>query len=234
MLRIIDSEGQHVTDIDPLHYRDSIGEAVEEHSFLKSPFYKPLGYPEGIYRVGPLARLNMATCAGTPLADRALQEFQSLDWQERQSSFYFHYARLIEILYGIEKIEELLNTPDILSTHVQALASINNFDGVGVSEAPRGTLLHHYRTDEHGLITWANLIIATGHNNMAMDRGVLQTAQRFVKGENIQEGMLNRVEAVIRTFDPCLSCSTHAIGQMPLHIELKAPDGTVLDTVQRG
>jgi NAD-reducing hydrogenase large subunit len=95
-------------------------------------------------------------------------------------------------------------------------------------------LLHHYRTDEHGLITWANLIIATGHNNLAMDRGVLQTAQRFVKGETIEEGMLNRVEAVIRTFDPCLSCSTHAIGQMPLHIELKASDGTLLDTVQRG
>ncbi len=234
ILRVIDSDGAHVIDIDPAVYMASIGEAVEDHSYLKSPFYKPAGYPAGIYRVGPLARLNMAARAGTPLADKALREFQSLAWEERQSSFYFHYARLIEILYGIEKIEELLNTRHILDTHVQSLANVNAYEGVGVSEAPRGTLLHHYKTDEHGLITWANLIIATGHNNLAMDRGVLQTAQRFVKGESIQEGMLNRVEAVIRTFDPCLSCSTHAIGQMPLHVELMAADGTVLDTVQRG
>lgn len=233
VLRIIGADGAHVTDIDPAAYMETIGEAVEDFSYLKSPFYKPVGYPAGMYRVGPLARLNMATRAGTPLADAALKTFQSLDWQERQSSFYFHYARLIEIIHGIEKIEELLNTPDILNDHVQALANANNYEGVGVSEAPRGTLLHHYKIDEHGLINWANLIIATGHNNLAMDRGVLQTAQYFVKGDQLQEGMLNRVEAVIRTFDPCLSCSTHAVGQMPLHIELVAPDGSVLDTLQR-
>jgi len=234
ILRVIDAEGEIVRDIDPFEYMESIGEAVEDHSYLKSPYYKPIGYPAGVYRVGPLARLNMATRAGTPLADAALKEYQSLDWAERQSSFYFHYTRLIEILYGIERIEELLNTRDILNTNVQAHANVNSFEGVGVSEAPRGTLLHHYKIDESGLITWANLIIATGHNNLAMDRGVLQTAQKFVKGDNIPEGMLNRVEAVIRTFDPCLSCSTHAIGQMPLHIELTAPDGTVLDTLTRG
>lgn len=234
ILRIIDADGKHVTDVDPTRYMDIIGEAVEDHSYLKSPFYKPLGYPAGIYRVGPLARLNMATHAGTPMADEALKAYQTLDWKERQSSFYFHYARLIEILYGIERIEELLHTPNILDKRVQALANINSEEGIGISEAPRGTLLHHYRADEHGLITWANLIIATGHNNLAMDRGVLQTARHFVRGNTIQEGMLNRVEAVIRTFDPCLSCSTHAVGQMPLHIELLAPDGSQLDTVQRG
>jgi len=234
VLRVIDADGELVTDIDPFDYMESIGEAVEDHSYLKSPYYKPLGYPDGIYRVGPLARLNMATRAGTPLADAALKDYQSLDWAERQSSFYFHYTRLIEILYGIEKIEELLNTRDILSTNVQAQANVNSFEGVGVSEAPRGTLLHHYKIDENGLITWANLIIATGHNNLAMDRGVLQTARKFIDGNNIQEGMLNRVEAVIRTFDPCLSCSTHAIGQMPLHIQIKAPDGSVVKSVTRG
>lgn len=234
ILRVIDSEGEHVADIDPFDYMESIGEAVEDHSYLKSPYYKPIGYPAGIYRVGPLARLNMATRAGTPLADAALAEYQSLDWAERQSSFYFHYTRLIEILYGIEKIEQLLNTRDILDEHVQSIANVNNYEGIGVSEAPRGTLLHHYKIDENGLVTWANLIIATGHNNLAMDRGVLQTAKRFVKGDQIEEGMLNRVEAVIRTFDPCLSCSTHAIGQMPLHIDLTAPDGSVLQTLQRG
>jgi NAD-reducing hydrogenase large subunit len=234
ILRIVDANGDIVRDIDPFDYMDSIGEAVEDHSYLKSPYYKPAGYPDGAYRVGPLARLNMATRAGTPMADEALKEYQSLPWEERQSSFYFHYTRLIEILYGIEKIEELLNTRDILATHVQAQANVNSYEGVGVSEAPRGTLLHHYKIDENGLVTWANLIIATGHNNLAMDRGVFQTAKHFVKGEKIEEGMLNRVEAVIRTFDPCLSCSTHAVGQMPLQIELTAPDGTVLDTVTRG
>jgi NAD-reducing hydrogenase large subunit len=234
ILRVIDAEGEIVKDIDHFDYMDSIGEAVEDHSYLKSPFYKPLGYPGGVYRVGPLARLNMATRAGTPLADAALKDYQSIDWAERQSSFYFHHTRLIEILYGIEKIEELLNTRDILDKNVQAKANVNSYEGVGVSEAPRGTLLHHYKIDENGLITWANLIIATGHNNLAMDRGVFQTAQHFIKGDQIEEGMLNRVEAVIRTFDPCLSCSTHAIGQMPLHIELTAPDGTVLDTITRG
>jgi NAD-reducing hydrogenase large subunit len=234
VLRLVDARGNIVEDIQPNRYMEVIGEASEDHTFLKSPFYKPVGYPAGLYRVGPLARLNMAKRTGTPLADAALKEFQSLDWLERQSSFYFHYARLIEILYGIEKIEILLNETDILDTHVQAAASVNSYEGAGVSEAPRGTLMHHYRVDENGLMTWANLIIATGHNNLAMDKGVLQTAQRFVKGDNIQEGMLNRVEAVIRTFDPCLSCSTHAIGQMPLHIDLTAPDGTVLDTIKRG
>lgn len=234
ILRIVDANGDIVRDIDPFDYMDSIGEAVEDFSYLKSPYYKPAGYPDGAYRVGPLARLNMATRAGTPMADEALKEYQSLPWEERQSSFYFHYTRLIEILYGIEKIEELLNTRDILATNVQAQANVNSYEGVGVSEAPRGTLLHHYKIDENGLVTWANLIIATGHNNLAMDRGVLQTAKHFVKGDKIEEGMLNRVEAVIRTFDPCLSCSTHAVGQMPLQIKLAAPDGTVLDTVTRG
>ncbi|MEO0560689.1 MAG: Ni/Fe hydrogenase subunit alpha [Chloroflexota bacterium] len=234
VLRIIDANGEFVADVDTPNYMDLIGEAVEDHSYLKSPYYKPIGYPDGIYRVGPLARLNMATHAGTPLADEALKVYQSLDWEERQSSFYFHYTRLIEILYGIEKIEQLLNTPNILDTHVQSHADINSFEGVGISEAPRGTLMHHYRVDENGLVKWVNLIIATGHNNLAMDRGVLQTAREFVRGQEIEEGMLNRVEAVIRTFDPCLSCSTHAIGKMPLQVELVAVDGTVVDRVIRG
>ena len=133
-----------------------------------------------------------------------------------------------------ERLEQLLNDPDILSRHVRAFAGPNNFEGVGVAEAPRGTLIHHYKIDEQGLITWANLIIATGHNNLAMNRGVLQVAQHFVHGTQLAEGMLNRVEAVIRAFDPCLSCSTHAVGQMPLSIQLIGADGTLLDELRRG
>jgi NAD-reducing hydrogenase large subunit len=150
-----------------------------------------------------------------------------------QSSFHYHYARLIEILYGFEKIDELLHHEDILSDRVRAHAVPNSGEGIGVSEAPRGTLIHHYEIDQHGLITRANLIIATGHNNMAMDRGVYEVAKRYVRGARLNEGMLNRVEALIRSFDPCLSCSTHAVGQMPLHVQLLAHDGNVVDEIKR-
>ncbi len=134
----------------------------------------------------------------------------------------------IEILYGIERIEQLLNESDILDKQRARNRKAKPLEGIGVSEAPRGTLMHHYKIDENGLITWVNMIIATGHNNLAMNRSVKQVAQHYVKSAQLQEGMLNRVEAVIRTYDPCLSCSTHAFGQMPLHIQLLAPDGSIV------
>jgi len=146
------------------------------------------------------------------------------------SSFYYHYARLIEIVYALEKMEQLLSGPESMDTNVRARANVNNGEGIGVSEAPRGTLMHHYKVDANGLITWANLIIATGHNNAAMNRGVLQVARHFVHGNRLTEGMLNRVEAVIRTFDPCLSCSTHASGRLALEVELRSHEGELLDT----
>lgn len=230
-LRFIDAEGKIVADnIDGNDYADYIAEAVQPSSYLKSPYYKPLGFPAGIYRVGPLARLNIVESLGTPLADAEMPAFRQLD---RQSSFHFHYARLIEVLYAWERIEQLLNDPKILDEHVRARAAVNADEGVGVAEAPRGTLIHHYQIDKDGLITRANLIIATGHNNLAMNRGVLQVAQHFVKGARLDDGMLNRVEAVVRAYDPCLSCSTHAVGQMPLHVQLLAPDGSVVDELVR-
>jgi NAD-reducing hydrogenase large subunit len=234
VLRLTAADGSVVNPaIDPDNYSEFIGEAVESFSYLKSPYYIPAGYPDGLYRVGPLARLNIVETCGTPLADEALDVFQALPMEERWSSFHYHYARLVEMLYGIERIEQLLTDDDILSTHVRAEAKPNNYEGIGIAEAPRGTLLHHYRIDDNGLITFANLIIATGNNNLAMDRGVKQVAEEFVDGNNLNERMLNRVEAVIRTFDPCLSCSTHAMGQMPLHIQLRAPDGDVVDEIRR-
>jgi NAD-reducing hydrogenase large subunit len=230
-LRIIDADGKIVADgLKPDNYADYITEAVEPHTYLKSPFYKPLGYPGGVYRVGPLARLNLVSRCGTPLADEELLFFRTLD---TQSSFHYHYARLIEILYCLEKIDQLLHTPDILSDRVRARAETNAYEGIGVAEAPRGTLIHHYKVDDDGLITYANLVIATGHNNFAMDRGVLEVAKRFVHGTHLQEGMLNRVEALIRTFDPCLSCSTHAVGQMPLQVQLVDPAGAVMEEIKR-
>jgi len=233
-LRLVDADGEIVQDhIDPADYEEYIGEAVEPSSYLKSPYYKPMGYPKGMYRVGPLARLNMAKRCGTPLADQELAEFRELERRFVLSSFYYHYARLIEALFAVEKIEAYLEEPEILGKHVRAYAGPNNYNGVGVSEAPRGTLIHNYKIDESGLIKHANLIIATGHNNLAMNRGVLQVAKHFIKGRTIPEGMLNRVEAVIRCYDPCLSCSTHAMGQMRLHLQLVDDEGKLLSEVKR-
>ncbi len=233
-LRIIDAKGAIIEDgITATRFTEIIGEAVEPYSYTKFAYYKPLGYPQGSYRVGPLARLNIAQSMGTPLADIELKQFKQLALGPLQSSFHYHHARLIDILYGIEKIEQILSDPLILDKHVRATAGVNRLEGAGQAEAPRGTLMHNYKVDENGLITWANLVIATGQNNNAMNRGVLQAAQHYIQNGKFTEGILNRVEAVVRTFDPCLSCSSHAFGQMPLHIDLIASTGDLLDTVSR-
>jgi NAD-reducing hydrogenase large subunit len=233
-LRFTDSEGNIVADnLSEDDYRDFIGESVEKWSYLKFPYYKPLGYPDGIYRVGPLARLNVCSHFGTPNADRELREFRQRANGVATSSFLYHYARLIEILGCLEHIALLMDDSDIVSPRVRAQAGINQLEAIGVSEAPRGTLFHHYQVDENGLIQKVNLIIATGNNNLAMNKTIAQIAKHYVRGNEILEGMLNRVEAGIRCFDPCLSCSTHAAGQMPLHIQLIRNDGTVVKEVYR-
>ncbi len=232
-IRLGDSEGRIVADgLDAQHYADFIGEATQQDSYLKFPYYKPLGYPEGIYRVGPLARLNLCERMPTPLADRELREYRDR-FGTATSSFLYHYARLIEILAGVEGIALAIEDPDVLSDRLRAHAGINRLEGVGVSEAPRGTLFHHYQVDADGLMQRVNLIIATGQNGLAMNRTVKQIAQHYIKGPEIPEGILNRLEAGIRAFDPCLSCSTHAVGMMPLHVRLIGPDGGLLDEAWR-
>lgn len=233
-LRFTDSEGQIVADnLSEDDYQSFLGEAVEPWSYLKFPYYKPLGYPAGIYRVGPLARLNVCSQIGTEAADRALADLRARAGGVPTSSFLYHYARLIEILAALEKIQQLMDDPDILSSRVRAEAGVNQLEAIGVSEAPRGTLFHHYKVDENGLIQQVNLIIATGQNNLAMNQTVTQIAKQYIHGQEIPEGWLNRVEAGIRCFDPCLSCSTHAVGQMPLQVQLIAADGRVVDEVKR-
>jgi NAD-reducing hydrogenase large subunit len=230
-LRIKDASGRIIEDKVPGHkYQTILGEATEPFSYMKSPYYVKHGYPDGLYRVGPLARLNVCEACGTPLADEALAAFRQLQPGEPvSSSFHYHTARLIEIIYGFERLTQLLDEPEILATRVRARARGNRNEGIGVAEAPRGTLIHHYRIDDEGLMTWANLIIATGHNNLAMNRGIRQAAQHYVDGQKLQEGMLNRVEAVIRCYDPCLSCASHAVGRMPLRVRLLDPQGRILD-----
>jgi len=230
----MDADGHLLADrIDPRTYDEYLGEAVEPWSFLKSTYWKVLGYPEGVYRVGPLARVIVAAQMGTPRADMELDEFRRRLGRVPASSFHYHYARLIDTLYAVEKIEQLLRGPDILSPRVRSFAGVNRNEGIGVSEAPRGTLLHHYKVDDDGIVQWANLVIATGHNNLAMNRSVLQVASKYVKSAQLTEPMLNRVEAVIRCYDPCLSCSTHALGDMPLQLQLIGPNGQVLDELMR-
>jgi NAD-reducing hydrogenase large subunit len=234
-LRIVDARGQIVEPaIDPQRYRDVIGEATESWSYLKFPYYVPWGYPEGMYRVGPLARLNVCTKMGTPLADQELATFRSYGPGVVLGSFHYHYARLIEILASLERIERLLDDPDLLSERCRADAGVNQLEAVGVSEAPRGTLFHHYRVTEGGLLTWVNLLIATGQNNLAMNRTIEEIARHYIhEGAELREGILNRIEAGIRTYDPCLSCSTHAVGQMPLVVQLIGPDGEVRAEARR-
>ncbi|HWR15315.1 MAG TPA: Ni/Fe hydrogenase subunit alpha [Terriglobales bacterium] len=212
-------------------YATWIGEASLRESYLKAPYFKPRGFPKGIYRVGPLGRLNVVERCGTPKADAELLTFRQRFGSPVHSAFLYHYARLIEIIYALEKIELLLNDPVILDPHVRATGGVNAPEGVGMIEAPRGTLIHHYKVNDEGVITWANLIVATGHNNLAIGKSVHQVAEHFVKGDKIEEGMLNRVSAVVRAYDPCLSCSTHANGQIAMHIKLLSPKGEVLDEV---
>lgn len=241
LLRVVNSEGcQLEPGLPPERFREIIGEAVQPWSYLKFPYYKPnvaagSAYELGMYRVGPLARLNVCDHAGTRRADAELREFRKLAPAGKPvtQSFHYHYARLIEILFALEKIEMTLDDPAILDERVRSRAGVNQHLGVGVSEAPRGTLFHEYQVDDDGILQHVNLIIATGQNNLAMNKTVRQIAEAYVDGHQLNEGILNRIEHGIRVFDPCLSCSTHAIGQMPLHIQLVAADGKVVNEMVR-
>jgi NAD-reducing hydrogenase large subunit len=236
LIRIIDGAGNTIAEhLDPRHYYTFLGEASEDDSFIKSAFYKPFGYPTGHYRVGPLARLNAAKFAGTPLAERELREFKQRGAGSVCESFHYHLARLIEILHSAERIGELMADAELFDENIQARASLNRREGVGSCEAPRGTLFHHYWVDEQGLMTRANLLIATGQNKAAMNLAVEQAAKHFFRASSEpEEGVLNRLEAAIRCYDPCLSCSTHALGQMPLSVEAFGPQGDLQWRVGRG
>ncbi len=233
-IRLIDRDGLQLEKFNGVDYLEKIAEHVEPWSYLKFPYYKPMGYPGGVYRVGPLGRLNIAEQIDTPLANDELKIFKSLgSGKPVENTLYYHYARLIEGLFAAERVRVLCDDPDILSTDI--LNTRRNFTGhgVGVIEAPRGTLIHDYTTDENGKLLKVNLIVSTGHNNWAMSNAVDSVAKTYVKGPNVTEGMLNRVEAAIRAYDPCLSCSTHAVGQMPIKLEIINPAGELINTITR-
>ena len=238
-LKVVDSSGSVVADnVAVADYRTIVGEASNRDSYLKSPYFKPAidngaDLKSGMYRVGPLARLNLCESMGSPGADQALAEYRERAGGTATSSFFFHYARLIEVLAAAEQMRTLLEDDTITDPMVRATAGINHLHAVGASEAPRGTLFHEYHVDANGLLERINMIIATGQNNMAMNATVHQIAREWIEGPEIPEPILNRIEAGIRAFDPCLSCSTHAIGQMPLVVTLEDHDGNTLSEVRR-
>ena len=233
-IRLIGQDGTELERFDPTQYLDYIAEHVENWSYLKFPYYKKLGYPGGVYRVGPLGRLNISDHIDTPLANEELKSFKAINsGRPVENTLYYHYARLIEALFAAERVKVLLDDPDILSTDI--LNTRQNFTGhgVGVIEAPRGTLIHDYSTNANGQVTRVNLIVSTGHNNWAMSNAVDSVAKMYVHGPDVKEGMLNRIEAAIRAYDPCLSCSTHAVGQMPISVDIVDSEGMLVRTLSR-
>ncbi len=231
VLRAVDEKGDKILhDIDYQNYLDYIGEEVKSWSYMKFPFLKSIGKKEGWYRVGPLARLNTCEFIPSPLAQKEFEEFKAYTkGMPNNMSMHMHWARLIETLHSAEMIKELLNDTDLQGTDLVAKGTKKD-EGVGLIEAPRGTLFHHYKIDENDLISMCNLIVSTTNNNEPMNKAVRHVADEMISGQrSIREGMLNAVEVAIRAYDPCLSCATHAIGKMPLEVSLVDNMGNVID-----
>ncbi len=231
VLRAVDTDGKKIlNDVDYQEYTKYIEEEVRSWSYMKFPYLKELGPQKGWYRVGPLARLNVCDFIPTPLAQKEFEEFKSLtNGKPNNHCLHYHYARLIETLHSAEVMKDLLNDPDLLAGDLVAKGAKKN-EGVGLIEAPRGTLFHHYRINEHDQIEMANLIVSTTNNNEPMNRSVNEVAKSWMNGKTeITEPMMNAVEVAIRAYDPCLSCATHALGQMPLEITLYDKDNNVID-----
>ncbi|MDO9087791.1 MAG: Ni/Fe hydrogenase subunit alpha [Anaerolineaceae bacterium] len=233
-LRMVGRNGGELERFPASKYLDYISEHVENWSYLKFPYYKKLGWPDGVYRVGPLGRLNIIDKIDTPLANEEFKKYKQINnGKPIENTLYYHYSRLIETLFAVERAKILLDDPDLLSNDILNTRHDFKGEGVGVIEAPRGTLLHHYWANENGQIKKLNLIVSTGHNNYAMSKAVDMVAKTYVKGPDIHEGLLNRVEAAVRAHDPCLSCSTHAIGQMPMIVDVVDVEGKIIKTLQR-
>jgi len=230
-LRAVDADGvRTLDDIPATEYADHFYESVERWTYLKFPYLKHLGREQGWNRVGPLARLNVCESIGTPLADAERKEFKAVTGgRVNNMTMHTHWARLIESLHCAETIRDLLNDHDILSNDLLRKGERRRA-GVGVIEAPRGTLIHEYEVDEKDRITRCNLIVSTTHNNEPMNRAVRWVAENTMNGKpQITDVMLNQVEVAIRAYDPCLSCATHAVGQMPLDVSIVGSGGEVLD-----
>lgn len=242
-IRVVDSEGKEVIKFKPDQYLDYISEHTETWSYLKFPFLKKVGWKglvegpdSGIYRVAPLARLNVADGMATPLAQEEYERmFQTLGGKPVHATLVMHWARLIELLYASERMLELCRDGEITDPNVRTIPTAIPKEGIGVVEAPRGTLIHHYQTDEKGLVTGVNLIVATGHNHAAICMSIKKAAQGLIKkGTEVSEGILNMIEMAFRAYDPCLACATHSLpGEMPLEVVIYDSRGEELRRLSR-
>ena len=214
-------------------YWDRITEEVKPWSYMKFPYLRDLGPEAGWYKVGPLARVQNCDHIPTPFADAERREFVDFGGgQPVHATLAYHWARMIEMLFAAEEIKELLHDDDLLGDDL-VVTGERHRRGVGVIEAPRGTLIHHYRLNNNDQVLRANLIVSTTHNNQALNEAIRQVAKRYLDGRKLTEGLLNHVEVAIRAFDPCLSCATHALGKMPLAVELVDAEGAVIDALTR-
>lgn len=231
VLRAVDSEGKKILhDVDYQEYDRYIDEEVKTWSYMKFPYLKEIGKKTGWYSVGPLARMNTAEFIDTPLAQKEFEQFRNYNGgKPSNKTMHSHWARLIEILHSAEKIKKLLNDPDLMEGELVTKGT-KKLEGVGLIEAPRGTLFHQYKIGENDMITMANLIVSTTNNNQPMNEAVNQVAVKVMTGQKeITEGMMNAVEVAIRAYDPCLSCATHALGQMPLEFEIYDASDNLID-----
>ncbi len=230
-LRAIDADGKPIFEgVHPSAYRDYLIEEVRSWSYMKFPYIRSLGRENGWYRVGPLAQLNCCSFIDTPLAEAARQEFMARgNGGLVHATLAYHWARLVCMIHCAEKIRALLFDDDLQGKDL-VLTGDRRPEGIAIIEAPRGTLLHHYTVDDNDQVTGANLIVSTTNNNEAMNRSVTKVAIDDLTGHEITEGLLNHIEVAIRAYDPCLSCATHALGDMPLVVTLEDADGSVIAT----
>ncbi len=242
-IRVVDPDGKEVAKFKPADYLDYIAEHTEPWSYLKFPFLKKVGWKgmvegkdSGVYRVNSLARLNVADGMATPLAQAEYERmFDTLGGKPVHATLAFHWARLIEILYAAERLLELCQDEEVTSPEVRTIPTATPDEGVGIVEAPRGTLIHHYQTDEKGIVQKVNLIVATVMNNPAMNMSVKKAAQGLIKkGQVVSEGLLNMVEMAFRAYDPCMACATHALpGQMPLEVVIRDSQGNIVEKLSQ-
>ena len=242
-LRLVDPDGKEVAKFKPSEYLDYIAEHVEPWSYLKFPFLKKVGWKgfvegndSGVYRVSPLARLNAADGMATPLAQAEYERmYKTLGGKPVHATLAFHWARLIELVYAAERLLELCQDKEITSPNVRTIPTAKPDEGVGVVEAPRGVLIHHYKTDDKGIVQKVNLIVATAHNYPAMNMSIKKAAQNLIKkGQTVSEGLQNMLEMAFRAYDPCMACATHNLpGKMPLEIVIYDSQGEIIQRLSR-
>jgi F420-non-reducing hydrogenase large subunit len=241
-VRVVDPEGKELVKYTPEEYRDVVAERVEPWTYLKFPYLKAVGWKgfetgmdSGIYQATPLSRLNAADGMATPKAQEAYEHlYETLGGKPVHSTLVMHWARLVELLYAAERLVELATDPEITDPNVRAIPTETPTEGVGIVEAPRGTLTHHYVTDERGIVQKCNLIVGTTNNYAPISVSIKKAAKAFVKGGDVAEGMLNRVEMAFRSYDPCFGCATHTLpGQMPLEVRIRDAVGDVVRVLRQ-